>query len=252
MQLNANKLSNVLQSLLNDTKLVDYRFLLLTEPWAHVNDSEEPFSTLRFHSHMHPFFLSKIRQKKSQNSGCFQSMIWANKVFQCQQVTIPHADITAVVSGFEKEKRSMMLILVYIPCITNQREKNLRQLTTRLEMIEKAYRQERSLDERLELIVTGDFNRWDLLWGGNQVATRERQGEAEPLIDFMAELSLQSLLPRGTITYSTKNVGSTIDLIFTTTQLREDMSFCKIYECNHGLDHKTIYTRFLASLLLLQ
>ena len=90
-------------------------------------------------------------------------MIWANKAFQCRQVTIPHSDITAVVSSFEKEKRSVMLILVYILCIINQREKNLRQLTTRLEMIEKAYRQERSLNKRLELIVTGDFNRWDLL-----------------------------------------------------------------------------------------
>lgn len=68
----------------------------------------------------------------------------------------------------------------------------------------------------------------------------------------MAELSLQSLLPRGTITYSTKNVGSTIDLIFTTTQLGEDMSFCKIYECNHGSDHEAIHTRFSASLLPLQ
>lgn len=75
LQLNANKSSDVLQSLLNDTKLVDYGFLLLTKPWAHVNDSEEPFSTPRFHSHMHPFFPLKIRQKKSQNSGCFRSMI---------------------------------------------------------------------------------------------------------------------------------------------------------------------------------
>lgn len=130
LQLNANKSSDVSQSLLNDTKLVDYGFLLLTEPWAHVNDSEEPFSTPRFYFHMHPFFPSKIRQKKSQNSGCFRSMIWANKAFQCRQVTIPHADITAVVSSFETEKRSVMLISVYIPCITNQREKNLRQLTT--------------------------------------------------------------------------------------------------------------------------
>ena len=100
-------------------------------------------------------------------------------------------------------------------------------------MIEKAYRQERSLNERLELIITGDFNCWDLLWGSNQVVIRKRQREAEPLIDFMVEVSLQNLLPKSTITYSTKNVGSTIDLIFTTTQLGKNLSFCKIYECNH-------------------
>ena len=46
-------------------------------------------------------------------------MIWANKAFQWQQVTIPYADITAVVSSFEKKKRSVMLISVYIPYIIN-------------------------------------------------------------------------------------------------------------------------------------
>lgn len=31
LQLNTTKLSNILQSLLNDTKLIDYRFLFLTK-----------------------------------------------------------------------------------------------------------------------------------------------------------------------------------------------------------------------------
>lgn len=34
LQLNANKSSNVLLSLLNDSTLADYGFLLSTEPWA--------------------------------------------------------------------------------------------------------------------------------------------------------------------------------------------------------------------------
>lgn len=84
---------------------------------------------------------------------------------------------------------------------------------------------------------------------GNQIVTHERQGETELLIDFMAKLSLQNLLPRGIITYSTKNISSIIDLIFITTQLGKDMRFRKIYKCNHRSDHKAIYTKFLASLL---
>lgn len=130
LQLNANKSSDVLQSLLNDTKLADYGFLLLTKPWAHAHGDKEPYSAPLFHSYRHSFFPSKIKQGKPQNSGCFWSMIWAHKALKCRQVTIPHPDITAVISSYEREKKSIMLISVYVPCVTNQREKNLRQLTT--------------------------------------------------------------------------------------------------------------------------
>lgn len=65
----------------------------------------------------------------------------------------------------------------------------------------------------------------------------------------MAELGLQSLLPRGTITYSARNASSTIDLIFTTMQLGEDVSLCEVYDCNHGSDHEAIHTIFSALLL---
>lgn len=50
-------------------------------------------------------------------------MIWAHKDFKCRQVSIMHPDITAVVYYLDGEKRSIMLVSVYIPCITNQREK---------------------------------------------------------------------------------------------------------------------------------
>lgn len=67
-------------------------------------------------------------------------------------------------------------------------------------------------------------------------------------MDFMTELGLQNFLPRGTITYSARNMSSTIDLVFTTMQLAEDMILCKVYECNHGSDHKAIHTKFQTSL----
>lgn len=50
-------------------------------------------------------------------------------------------------------------------------------------------------DAGLELILTGDFNRWDSLWGENLIAPHSLQGEAEPLLDLMSKLNLQSLLP---------------------------------------------------------
>lgn len=97
LQLNANKSSNVLLSLLNDSTLADYGFLLSTEPWAHCHTNKDPYTALTFHSHRQPFFPTKIKYGKAQNSGCFRSMIWARKDLLCRQVSIKHPDITAVI-----------------------------------------------------------------------------------------------------------------------------------------------------------
>lgn len=103
---------------------------------------------------------------------------------------------------------------------------------------------EQKNDAGLELILTGDFNRWDSLWGGNLIAAHSLQGEAEPLLDLMSKLNLQSLLPRGTVTYSARSVSSTIDLIFATARLAEEIDVCQVYECNHGSDHEAVHLRF--------
>jgi hypothetical protein len=52
---------------------------------------------------------------------------------------------------------------------------------------------------RTDVILVGDFNRYDTLWGGDEVTGR-RQGEARPIIELMGEYGLYSLLPRGTKT----------------------------------------------------
>lgn len=86
-------------------------------------------------------------------------MIWAKKTLNCRQVTIPHADITAIISNYNSGKRPVMLVSVYIFYVLNQREKGFRQLISRLRLIQEAYQLEKDLDQKLELTVTGDFNR---------------------------------------------------------------------------------------------
>jgi hypothetical protein len=64
-----------------------------------------------------------------------------------------------------------------------------------------------------EAVVAGDFNRHNPLWGGSQVSSASSQEESAPIIDFMAELALQSLLPAGVMTFVSDAGGiSTIDL----------------------------------------
>ena len=125
-----NKSSNVLLSLLNDSTLSHYSFLLLTEPWADCHPNNHPYSAPTVHSHRQPFFPSKIRHGKIRNTACFRSRIWGRKDLKCRQVSIQHSDITAIIYDLEGEKRRIMLVSVYIPCIRNQREKDLQQLKT--------------------------------------------------------------------------------------------------------------------------
>ena len=40
---------------------------------------------------------------------------------------------------------------------------------------------------QIELIIAGDFNRHDTLWGGT-VVRDERRGEAEPILEVMENL----------------------------------------------------------------
>ncbi|EXL66365.1 hypothetical protein FOPG_17453 [Fusarium oxysporum f. sp. conglutinans race 2 54008] len=52
----------------------------------------------------------------------------------------------------------------------------------------------------VDMVIAGDFNRHDQLWGGEDVSL-ERQGEADQIIGLMSEYALSSLLQRGTKTW---------------------------------------------------
>ena len=53
-----------------------------------------------------------------------------------------------------------------------------------------------STGRKTDIVLAGDFNRHDQLWGGDDVTGR-RQGEAGLIIDLMDEYGLLSLLSRG-------------------------------------------------------
>ena len=65
--------------------------------------------------------------------------------------------------------RYFLIILVYIPCITNRQEHNKEELSSRLNLISAVYDEEKRSHRDIELIIAGDFNRWDSLWGGNEI-----------------------------------------------------------------------------------
>ena len=84
--------------------------------------------------------------------------------------------------------------------------------------------------------------------GGNEIQSDARQGEASPIIDLISELGLQSLLPRGTITffsdYDSHRRPSTIDLVLASEKLANEILRCHVYDQQHGSDHEAIETHF--------
>lgn len=94
--------------------------------------------------------------------------------------------------------------------------------------------------DRLDILVAGDFNRHDQLWGWDLVATSKRQGEADPILLFMVEFGLQSLLPRGTITFDGGRGRSTVDLTLASSGLARRLLRCQTHPVEHGSDHRAI------------
>ncbi len=141
-------------------------------------------------------------------------MIWASKNLYCKQIAIPHPDITGLTSQICN--RFFLIISMYVPCSSGRTEIDQQNLVTRLQHIHQAFEMEKSQNPETELILTGDFNRWDSYGGGDAIGSHSRQGESAKLIEFMSDLSLVQLLQRSTQTYhSPSGTSSTIDLVFT-------------------------------------
>jgi hypothetical protein len=118
-------------------------------------------------------------------------------------------------------------------------------LTQGLEAIRHAHqRVRREYGDKIGILIVGDFNRHDQLWGGNRVATRRRQGEAEPIVLLMADWGLTSLLPRGIFTREEGPHRSTIDLVLASTELSGRVTRCRVHPVEHGSDHRAIETTF--------
>lgn len=245
LQANVNKSSNVCHSLFNDPKLAEYMFFLISEPWARL-DGDHPYSAPMFHSNWNPIFPTTQDNATKNNFACFRSMIWVNKNQKARQVAIDHPDLTAVYA--QVGKRDLFIASIYIPCSSNRPEADEKVLGSRLNLVKKAFMKEKETCPQLEVILAGDFNRWDTLWGGNPVASYSRQGEGSLIIDLMADLDLQLLLPQGTIIYRGGRAqsphSSTLDLIFTTEKLATEVLICQPHKTQHGSDHEAIESKF--------
>lgn len=238
LQANLRKGREVQLSLLNDSSLRNFDLLMVTEPFLTVIDGK-PVT----HSHQSwTSLLPHVEQTENGSPNRCRSMIWVNRnIPSVQQIEITSADITAVLILTDKP---ILAVSAYVPPIAHGEE--MVALVERLALIGDAIsRLKARHGAALEVIVTGDFNRHHHLWGGDEVIRqRKRQDEADPIIHFMADFGLQSLLPRGTITFEARSQKSTIDLVLASEGLSTKLNRCRIHPVEHGSDHRAIQSVF--------
>jgi hypothetical protein len=231
LQLNVRKQSAVQQSLMNDEQLKDFGVLAISEPRVWGNDS-----TLMTVPMGHLNWTKMILTVQRRERWAVWSMLWIRKDIEVEQVPVKSADITAAM--LHLLDHTILVVLVYVK--GNDTEALLETLCELHQLIHKTRTE---IGMRTDVILTRDFNRHDQLWGGDDVLAA-RQGEADPIIDFMSDHSLHSLLPRCTKTWQNCNYETTIDLILTSDELASTVVKCTVHEIEHGSDHWAIETIF--------
>jgi len=157
-------MSEVQDAMYNDQELWGFDLILMREPHyldfgnnIHVTGTGPNFEAIK----------PKTIQQDNQESR-IRPCIRVNRNMEYMQHATTSSDITA--ATVQKAGRSILVALVYIPYVTSIREENEQQLANREQEIQRMIGKEKINNPGLEIIVAGDFNQHDSLWGGSHVA----------------------------------------------------------------------------------
>ncbi|SCV61221.1 uncharacterized protein FFFS_15790 [Fusarium fujikuroi] len=230
-RLNVRKREVVQLSMMNDGNLPDYAVLAVAEPYE-LNIDGALVTPPSNHKNWTRF----VPSQRHDMQWPIRSVLWIRSDLKAEQVAIPSADLTGAILRWPD--REVLVVSVYV---AGQDECALHTAMRQLHTTIASFRS--GTGKRADMVLAGDFNRHDQLWGGDEVTGR-RQGEAGPIIDLMDEHGLISLSPRGTKTWEGPDSESTIDLMLASTELADEMVHCGIHPTEHGSDHRAIRTEF--------
>ncbi|OHE90225.1 zinc knuckle [Colletotrichum orchidophilum] len=229
------KRGEVHESLMNDKAVRDATVLAIQEPQARITQGRLLTTPMG-----HQGWTKMVPSTCREGRWAIRSMLWVNKEVEAEQVPMESPDVTVAVVRLEE--RLVVVASVYVPGGESQA---LRSICDNLRRIVLDTRQR--ADRVVDVVIAGDFNRHDQLWGGDEISMA-RQGEADPIIDLMDEFGLSSLLPRGTKTWQRGEHQSTIDLVLASEDPTNSLVKCAIHETEHGSDHRAIETIFDVSI----
>ncbi|EAQ88476.1 hypothetical protein CHGG_05095 [Chaetomium globosum CBS 148.51] len=216
---------NCRQSLLNDEGLKDFAVLAISEPYARLIEGSVTTVPMSHHN-----WTKLIPTTRRETTWPIRSMLWVRSDIEVEQIPVPSADLTA--ARIRLPDRAVLMVSVYVEGGSDEA------LEDAMREIDRLIRRFRNgTGTRTDIILAGDFNRHDQLWGGDDVSPR-RQGEGDRIINLMDEHSLCSLLPRGTKTWQSGDIESTIDLVLASAELADQLLRCAIHPCDHGSDHR--------------
>ncbi|EAQ88752.1 hypothetical protein CHGG_05371 [Chaetomium globosum CBS 148.51] len=179
------KQGEVHASLMNDVAIQDAAVIAIQEPQARRIQGRLLTTPMDHHK-----WTKMVPCTLKEGRWAIRSMLWVNKTVEAEQVAVDSPDITAAV--IRLPERVVLVASVYVPCGDGEALKdtceNLRRTVAKAK---------RGVGTTVDIVVAGDFNCHDQLWGGDDISS-VRQGEADPIIDLMNELTLSTLLPRGT------------------------------------------------------
>uniref|UniRef100_A0A093ULR6 Retrovirus-related Pol polyprotein from type-1 retrotransposable element R1 n=1 Tax=Talaromyces marneffei PM1 TaxID=1077442 RepID=A0A093ULR6_TALMA len=231
LQLNVGKRDMIQQSLMNDNKIRDYGAIAISEPYARMIENTLVTSPMG-----HSYWTKMIPTERQEGRWPIRSMLWVRSDIDAEQIPVASSDLTAAI--LQLLDRAVLVVSVYVE---GSNDEALISTVRQLHNLSVNIRGREG--RRTDVLIMGDFNRHDQLWGGDHISS-VRQGEADALVDYMAEHSLHSLLPRGIKTWQSGDIETTIDLALASTELAEEMVRCCIHYTNHGSDHQAIETEF--------
>ena len=219
-------------SLMNDDEMQDATVIAIQEPQARRIQGRLLTTPMA-----HYKWTKMVPSTWREGRWAIRSMLWVNKDAEAEQVPIQSPDMTAAV--IQLPSRLVLVLSVYVPPVDSQA---LRETCDNIrKAIQDAYK--RAAGTVVEVVIAGDFNRHDQLWGGDDISL-VRQGEADLIIDLMNEFALSSLLRRGTKTWHGGEHATTIDLVLASDELAASMVKCAIHSNEHGSDHCAVETVF--------
>lgn len=150
--LNVGKQRAVQHSVMNDTGLQDFGAIALSEPSCFIKEGKIVTVPL-----CHPYWTKMTPTSAREGRRAIGSMLWIRRDIESEQLPVCSPDITAAL--LQLPDRSILIASVYVePANPQARLETIRMLEQVL-----CTTQARTSPQRMDVIITGDFNQHDQL-----------------------------------------------------------------------------------------